>query len=152
MGVIEENDLPEVSKILQEIASNFHELKLTANNCRNNKIPSGDVVSGFTIEKTDELQSLHEMIMGKLKPFLTYEVSMDMIFSPPAGGEITLYWIKNYAERSSFEKFKPHITIGLGGLDNVNLPTTFTASTLTLCHLGNYCTCRKILFSTKLEK
>lgn len=152
MGAIEESDLPEASKILQEIASHFRELKLTANSYRGNKIPSGDVVSEFTIKKTAELQSLHEMIMTKLRPFLTYDVSIDMVFSPPTVEEITLCWIKNYAEKSSFENFRPHITVGFGELDNVNAPIVFTASTLALCHLGNYCTCRKVLISTKLKE
>ncbi len=148
MGAIESSDLPEVNKILQEIASHFSTFKLTADSYRGNKIPSGEIVSQFTLEKTSELQSLHNMVMNKLKPFLSYDVSVNMIFSPPTVEEITLYWIRNYAEKSSFEKFQPHITVGFGKVDDVNAPITFTASTLALCHLGNYCTCRKILFST----
>jgi len=149
MGAIEENDLPEVNRILQEIASQFSLFKLTADSYRGNKIPSGETVSEFTVEKTSDLQTLHEMVMTKLKPFLSYDISVDMVFSPPTVEEITLYWIKNYAEKSSFENFKPHITVGFGELGDVSAPIAFTASTLALCHLGNYCTCRKVLFSAK---
>ena len=152
MGAIEESDLPEVDKILLEIASHFRIFKLTADSYHSYKNPSGEIVSEFTVEKTSALQSLHEMIMNKLKPFLSYDVLITMVFSPPTVEEITLYWIKNYAEKLSFEKFQPHITVGFGELDDVNAPIAFAASTLALCHLGNYCTCRKVLFSTKLEE
>jgi len=152
MGAIEDYNLPEVAKILQEIVSHFHVLRLTAGSYCGNKIPSGDIVSEFTIEKTAEIQSLHEIAMANLKPFLSYDLSTDMFFSPPNVEEITQYWIKNYAKMSSFQKFRPHITIGFGELDNINTPIVFEASTLAICHLGNYCTCRKILFSVKLTE
>ncbi len=39
--------------------------------------------------------------------------------------------------------------IGIGEVENeicgIEFPIQFTASKLALCHLGNYCTCRKIL-------
>lgn len=151
MGAIEKSNLPEANKIIKGIASGFRMFKLNADSYHGNKIPSGDTVSEFTIEKTSALQSLHEMIMTEFKRFLTYDVSIDMVFSPPTVEEITLYWIKNYAEKSSFENFRPHITIGFGALDNINTPIEFTASRLAICHLGNLCTCRKILFSAKLR-
>lgn len=152
MGAIEESDLPEINKILQEIAFHFKIFKLTADSYHGSKIPSGDIVSEFTVEKTSEIQSLHEMVMTKFRQFLSYDITIDMVFSPPTVEEITLYWIKNYADKSSFENFRSHITVGFGELNDVNAPIAFTASTLALCHLGNYCTCRKVLFSAKLTE
>ena len=150
MGVMESEKLPEAEKILKTIASIFKKFDLVADAYHGSEIPSGDIVSEFTIEKASELQSLHESILAKLEPFLSYDVSIDMVYSPPAVEEITFHWIKNYKNNSSFEKFDPHITIGFGEVGGVRTPISFTASTLALCHLGNYCTCRKILFSQKL--
>jgi hypothetical protein len=152
MGAIEESDTPKVSTILEKIASHFHTFTLRADSYQSNTIPSNEIVSEFTVEKTAELQSLHEMVMNELKPFLSYDITIDMVFSPPTVEEITLYWIKNYAEKSSFEQFRPHITLGLGELDDVKTPIAFTSSTLALCHLGNYCTCRKLLFSAQFAE
>lgn len=151
MGVIEESDLTECDKILKEIAA-VNKIFILAAGYRFNKIPSGGIVSEFTIKKTAELQSLHEAIMTKLKPFLSYDVSIGMIFSPPAVEGITLHWIKNYAKASSFGNFRPHVTIGFGKLDDAISSVDFTASRLAICHLGNYCTCRKILFSETIKK
>jgi 2'-5' RNA ligase len=152
MGGIKESDLQKVTKTLQDIASKFHTFELIADTYHDNTIPSKEIVSEFIIKKAPELQSLHEIVMTKLKPFLLYDISINTVFSPPAVEEITLCWIKNYAKKSSFNNFNPHITIGFRKLDDINAPINFTASTLALCHLGNYCTCRKILFSKNLNR
>jgi hypothetical protein len=82
-----------------------------------------------------------------------------MVLSPPMASESTLAWIKNYPEKSSFEKFFPHITIGYGEINDYSFgfpqggvpPIEFAVSKLALCHLGNHCTCRKILASAELK-
>lgn len=150
MGVIEEIDLTEVNRFLQKIASQFNVFKLTAMAYQVNKTYSGEVVAWFSVEKTPELQLLHEIVMNKLKPFLSYDASPKMILSHEPVDKGTLDWISKYAEKSSFSNFKPHITLGFGKLEKVNvkLPIDFVASTLAICHLGNHCTCRKVLFSS----
>jgi len=150
MGCIDEKDIPDIEKILRDIAEqhSFRELRVV--DIRAETIPTGKKVSGFKIEKTKELQLLHEEVMQKLAPYLTYDVIIDMVFSPPEVEEATLFWIRSYPEKSSFENFSPHITIGFGEIDKVEVPIKFAASKLALCHLGNYCTCRKVLVSTEL--
>jgi 2'-5' RNA ligase len=152
MGAIEENQLDDLEEVLQKIASNFHKFNLVADSYNSETIPSGDIVSELTVKNIPQLQSLHEMIMQNFKPFLMYDISVDMVFSPPAVEEITTYWIENYLDKSSFENFKPHITIGFGAIDDVSVPVDFTASKLAICHLGNYCTCRKILASIEIQE
>ena len=160
MGCIDEKDIPDIEKILRDIAKkcSFKELRVV--DIRSETIPTGKKVSGFKIEKTKELQLLHEEVVEGLAPYLTYDVTTGMLFSPPEVEQATLSWIKNYPEKSSFENFSPHITIGFGETDKVKsgpaqrlcrIDAGFTASKLALCHLGNYCTCRKILVSIELE-
>ena len=151
MGVIDENDIPAVTKILAEIGKQFSALNLTATNLPTHIIPTGDKVADFQIQTTEKLQLLHELIMKKLSQFLTYDVSADMLFVPPAIEEVTFYWIKNYPNKLSFDKYKPHITLGFGEITDIELPIQFTSSKLALCQLGNYCTCKKILVSTELR-
>lgn len=152
MGVINEIDIEKISRVLNEITEQFTLFKLTADNYRSPMTPAGNIISEFTVEKTNDLYNLHALIMEKLKKFLTYDASVEMVFSPPKVEEITLHWIKKYLQNSSFEKYKPHITLGYGQIENVITPIAFTSSTLALCHLGNYCTCRKILYSTQFNK
>jgi len=151
MGCIDEKDISDIEKILRDIAKKYSFRELRVVDICAETIPTGKKVSGFKIEKTKELQLLHEEVMQRLAPYLTYDVIIDMVFSPPEVEEATLFWIRNYPEKSSFENFSPHITIGFGETDKVEVPIKFAASKLALCHLGNHCTCRKVLVSTELE-
>ena len=159
MGCIDEKDIADIEKVLQTIAKQYSLEQLSVTGIHVGTSSAGEKVSVFRIERTKTLQLLHEEIMRRLAPYFSYDVTADMIFSPPEAGESTLLWIKNYPEKSSFEKFFPHITIGYGEICDLPfgsreagcLPMKFTASKLALCHLGNHCTCRKILASSELR-
>jgi len=145
MGCIDEKDIPDIEEILQDIAKRYSFRELRAVDILAETIQTGKKVSCFKIEKTRELQLLHEEVMERLAPYFTYDVTASMLFSPPQVEEATIFWIKNYPEKSSFENFSPHITIGFGETNKVEVPIQFAALKLALCHLGNYCTCRKVL-------
>jgi 2'-5' RNA ligase len=157
MGCIDESDITDIEKILRVIAEKCSLGQLSVSNIPAGTNSSDETVSVMQIENTETLQSLHEEVMQRLAPYFSYDVKAEMVLSPPTAGESTLLWIKNYREKSSFENFYPHITIGYGRLHDFlsgsrawALPIKFTASKLALCHLGNHCTCRKILASTEL--
>ncbi len=149
MGCIDESDIADIEKILKQITKRYplRELRITELEVSTNAI--GEKVSSFKVQKTDELQSLHEEVMQELVPFFKYEVTDEMLF----GSEIdlsTLFWIREYRDKSSFSHFSPHITIGYGQAEAISPPGEFTASSLALCHLGNHCTCRDVLISVPL--
>jgi hypothetical protein len=108
-------------------------------------------VSAFEVKKTERLLWLHKEVMRRMTPYFSYNVTAEMVLCPPIPGESTLLWIKNYPEKSAFENFFPHITIGYGQMDEFSFTAEFTASKLALCHLGNHCTCRKVLAATELD-
>jgi len=145
MGCMDEQDITDIEKILQIIADKHNpgQLNIAGINISTNSI--GEKVSAFEIEKTEKLLSLHKEVMLRMSSYFSYDVTAEMVLSPPAAGESTLLWIKNYAEKSAFENFFPHITIGYGQLDEFPFTAEFNASKLALCHLGNHCTCRKVL-------
>jgi len=151
MGCLDEAELPDVEKVLKQIAGQLSLSNLTAGRIEITVNSVGEKVSSFEVERTKELQRLHEEVTGKVETYFSYDVSGDMICGTEEAAESTLLWIKNYREKSSFGNFRPHITIGYGQIDNFSLPIKFTASELALCHLGNHCTCRKVLLSIKLE-
>jgi 2'-5' RNA ligase len=144
MGCIDESDVPAVADVLDTIAKTNQLTKLKVIGVRT----SGDTPV-FEVQKTKELQSLHEMVLKEVGPYLTSDVTNDMIYGGRAA-ESTLQWIRDYPEKSSFERFFPHITIGYGEMENIPSPVEFTASPLALCHLGNRCTCRDVLVSIEL--
>ena len=172
MGCIDERDIADIEKILQATAKQSSLGQLSAIGIHTGTNSTGEQVSVLQIERTEALQSLHEEVMRRLATYFNYDVTADMVFSPPGASESTLAWIKSYSEKSSFEKFFPHITIGYGEINNFSFPPQgvlrkstgrltaeslglrtikFAVSKLALCHLGNHCTCRRILASAELK-
>ena len=152
MGCVDEEDIASVERILQSIAKECSLSDLTVSSVRSTLNSRGEAVSVFEVEKTEELQFLHKTVMERLAPYLSCDVTSDMVCAAGEVEESTLLWIKNYREKSSFDNFLPHITIGYGELSNFSFAMKFTASRLALSQLGNHCTCRKILVSIELKR
>jgi hypothetical protein len=143
MGLMNENDFEKIKNIILEISKDFFKLNLKINKICNQSI-------SFKISYNQNLQKLHEKIMLKLFPYLTYDAKIENCFSPPKVNEKTLFWINNY-KKTSFENFDPHITLGINDFEEKDLKINLFASKLAICHLGNYCTCRKILYEVNLN-
>ena len=152
MGCIDENDINSIKKVLELVSEESPLSDLKAIDIRTSINTKGEKVSVFEIEKTKDLQSLHEKVMKKVGSYFSFDVSSDMIYGDEEVAETTLLWIKNYPEKVSYENFFPHITIGYGEIENIPFPIKFKASRLALCHLGNHCTCRKVLVSIDLNR
>ena len=145
MGCIDESSLQPLRNILQDIVNAHFPQELKAVGVYIGTSYDGQKMSLYYIDKTSEIQQLHESIMTQLTPYFSYDVSADMLLSPPAICEQTLLWIQNYPIQSSFEKFIPHITIGFGVAKAIDRPLECAPLKLGICHLGNHCTCRKTL-------
>lgn len=153
MGCIDDGDIAAAGTILESIARERTLRDLTVLGVQVSENAAGEKVSAFEVEKTKELQLLHETIMERLKSYLISDVTADMVYGygNERIAETTLSWIRNYRQKSSFSNFFPHITIGYGEVSNLPaFPIIFAASRLALCYLGNHCTCRSILESIEL--
>jgi 2'-5' RNA ligase len=151
MGCIDEEDIGKIGDILQNVAESCSPGQLSVAGIQTGTNAGGEKVSVLQLKKTKPLQLLHETVMRRLAPYFSHDVTADMVLSPPAADKATLLWIKDYPEKSSFEWFSPHITLGYGQIDNISFPATFAAPRLALCHLGNHCTCKRVLFSVGLR-
>lgn len=145
MGCIQTDDIATALTLLPGISQDISLPQLTVIGVRSSTNSLGETVSTFEVEKTEQLQLLHERVMETLAPYLTSDVTAQMLYEPAEVSESTLLWIENYRQKSSFAKFFPHITVGYGRLNDVSAPIKFSVSKLALCHLGNHCTCRKVL-------
>jgi len=150
MGCIEDSDIGAAGKVLEGIAEQnpVGELKVVSVQVTENA--KGEKVSVFKVERTQQLRAIHERVSQKLAKYFSFDVTRNMIYGSEKVAETTLLWIKNYREKSSFEMFSPHITIGCGQVETLAGPIEFRASQLALCHLGNHCTCRKVLVSVSV--
>jgi len=145
MGCIDETDTGQVEIILRTIAQDFPPgLSKTAGVAISTNA-KGQSVSVLVIARDKKLLNLHEEVMNRLESYLDSNVTVDAIYPSGEIADSTLMWIKNYRTHCAFAKFLPHITLGYGRLDKFSFPAEFYPSKLALCHLGNHCTCRKIL-------
>ena len=145
MGCVDERDIGKIERVLREIVQENKVGKLRVVGVYIGTNVSGEQVSLYHVEKTPSIQSLHEKVTMSLAGYFSYDVSAEMVSAEGQVAESTLRWIANFATESSFEKFFPHITIGYGQAEALDFPIEFAPAGLAVCHLGNHCTCRKIL-------
>ncbi len=150
MGFIDSKDLEIVIDKLRTISKRFNAPHLISRKLDFGRMSSGYEVVALNIEKMPELQKLHETINNELIGYVGPDGSGDDFYKPQ--DDKALSYIKNFRAVASFEKYNPHITIGLGKLENVEFPVKFTADKLALCHLGDNYTCAKLLWSEKLRQ
>ena len=98
----------------------------------------------MAIERSAELVSLHERLMDALEPFERAGEDPAAFLGGDARPE-DLAWVSGYRLKSSFRAFAPHITLGHAHEPPRITPATFVATTVAACHLGRFCTCRRVL-------
>jgi len=151
MGVIDEEHLPAINEILEKIAEEFKPLELTITNINIFELPDGDKSSDLKLDLTEEIEKLQKEIYDKLKDYIRYDANSQMFFNPDEMGLGDDDWVNSFVNNQVGEKFTPHITTGIGEPSPIEEKIKFTASKLALCHLGSYCTCRKVLLSYELS-
>ncbi|NQU98601.1 hypothetical protein HQ533_03970 [Candidatus Woesearchaeota archaeon] len=153
MGVIDENQIDIVNNKLEEITKDFSGFDLEIIDIFNETTPENKTSTSFVIKPNAELKELHEKIMNELLPIFTYNVSKEMFFidSDEDYKEVSEYWVENYGTNHKYpEKYRPHISLKCRHGKYNSFPVKFFTNKLVMCQLGNYCTCRKILFEVNL--
>lgn len=151
-GFVIEKEIERLGECLETIVLKNSPLNLKITHAYSRALPNSLIGVGLAVQNNQELQVLHEKIMLSISPFTSYEGSISTLYRPEGEqlDETSLYWIKNFRDQS-FERFEPHITLGIGEPVNLNKQIDFYVNKIIIAHLGNYCTCRKILYSINLK-
>jgi mannose-6-phosphate isomerase-like protein (cupin superfamily)/2'-5' RNA ligase len=150
MGCIDETKVETIRQRLESLAQETTLRQLRVVGIISPVHSRGETTSLLEVERTPQLQELHEEVMKEMRPFLGCAATEAMIADEVVAPS-TLDWIRTYAEKSSHEHFRPHITLGYGQVPpGPSLPISFAVTRLALCHLGNHCTCRRILAAVTL--
>lgn len=141
------SDLEAITEIAGEILAQQTPLQLVTTD-----VSRAHVSSTLGIGVTPELQLLHRRLMEGLEPFGPSDDRASVENGPDAfwnDGETPrradIEWVAQFREQSAFERFDPHVTIGTGALTAQVDPIPFVVTEVALCHLGRFCTCRRIL-------
>jgi len=148
MGCIKMKDIDELRNIVRKTLERFNPIRLLIDGIESWETPQGKNICGFSIARNASLQKLHEALMNEAQDILNHKATIDALYNSDTCDVETLHWINNY-RKTSFEKFRPHITLGFGAAEYGKV--NFVADMVAVCHLGNYCTCRKILYLDTLR-
>ena len=139
-------DLPVLAAEIGEVLAPFAPLTLTAV-----RLASSGLTTSLVLEGTQALAALHVRLMDRLAAF---DVTAGNAEAFVAGGEPPrardVEWVTRYRTAAAYGSFEPHVTLGTGVLDAPAPALEFETARVALCHLGRFCTCRRVLASWTL--
>jgi hypothetical protein len=150
MGCLSSDKLSTAQKILQSIITNHSSLELQASAVRMLGTADHRIVATMDIAVNAALIELHESIVNAFRSLLTQDANELDLFESSDIDHSTLKWINDFIPHQCFENFWPHITLGFGEPTIAFKPFAFQVTRIAICHLGNHCTCRKILAEESL--
>ena len=143
------HELEAITRVVDAVVQHQEPLALVTTD-----VSCAHVSSTVGVGLTDELATLHGRLMECLEPFrdrANGDDAQDAFWTDGTGPRpADIEWVARFRERSAFQQFDPHITIGAGPLASHVAPTPFLATQLALCHLGRFCTCRRVLHAWTL--
>ena len=144
MGCLRADQLEQARAALKSISSSHHAPELHVHRVKIVETTSNRVVS-FDIADNPLLTRLHESVVDTFGSMMTQDATETELSDAPPIDVSAINWINQYIPHHCFENFWPHITIGFGETSDFFQPFSFQATRLAICHLGNYCTCTRIL-------
>lgn len=98
----------------------------------------------MAVERTAALVGLHERLLQATESFEMPDGDASA-FANGEAREPDIRWVRNFRRESSFARFTPHITLGHATEPPPVEPMDFVATTIAVCTLGRFCTCRHII-------
>jgi len=104
----------------------------------------GESAAWMTIGATPFLIELHRRLMDELRPFERPDGTVAAFVDGDARpGDVA--WVAGFRRTAGYGAFTPHITVGHASHLPAVEPLAFDAATVAACHLGRFCTCRRVL-------
>ena len=105
----------------------------------------------MAIERTPAVVVLHERLQHATEPFEASDGDASAFVDGDArDGDVR--WVQQFRRESSFASFTPHITLGHASEPPRVEPMDGVATTIAVCQLGRFCTCRRIIRAFELRR
>jgi 2'-5' RNA ligase len=104
----------------------------------------------MSIERTPPLVGLHERLLHAAQAFEGSNGDASAFHDGDAR-ERDIRWVRQFRRESSLDRFTPHITLGHASAPPAIEPFDFVATTIAVCRLGRFCTCRRIIRAWELR-
>lgn len=138
---------PEIRTRIDELVSEHEPIEIHVTGAQD-----GRTAQILSIKRVAPLQRLHEAAMDAMAPYELSTSEPDSFQSdgvPPRSADIL--WVATFRNRSSYGRYAPHITIGIGTQPFTIEPFQFTAHEIAMYQLGRFCTCRNQLARWSLQ-
>ncbi len=152
---INENDLPEISKVLAGLFNTIAQDSLMVESFYYAEEQEASFAM-LRLSKTEALMQLHKKTLELLSPFIVKNGSEAAFVQNPDGSpisEFTVSYVPEFVEKYSFKNYDPHLSLGVAHLklldslkQNVFKPINFKAATLGVYQLGDHGTAQKLLW------
>lgn len=134
--------LPELMRAIDGVLSGRGPLRLQPAG-----LSRGRTTSTVRLAPTDPLVRLHAGLMDSLRPFESGPRDAAAFCS--AGDETArdadVDWVRKFGTHAAYERFDPHVTVGVGTPPEPATLPAVHATRVALCQLGRFCTCRRVL-------
>ena len=104
----------------------------------------------MAVERTRALLDLHERLMKALRDLERTNGDAHAFLEGGRVGDV--HWVGGFRQQASFGAYTPHITLGHGSQTPQIEHMEFEATAIAACHLGRFCTCRKVLRAWELKR
>ncbi len=134
-------DLDVVLPALGGVASRMPPIRLRSVGLRR-----GRTTTSLGVDGGAALRRLHYHLLERLEPHAAPPAGASAFVAegePPRDGDID--WVAHFRTQAAGARFEPHVTLGVGALGVAAPRIAFTATELAACHLGRFCTCRRVL-------
>ncbi|MFC1663133.1 hypothetical protein ACFL04_03140 [Patescibacteria group bacterium] len=156
MLFVDRDDLTSINGLINKIADKYSPIPLIAS------LMSGEVKYGenesfeytaLSLQPRDLLLKLHRTLLNELRDYNKFDGTDDSFFrnSNEKIREGSVNYTKEFLINHSDKNYDPHITIFAGKGTDKKEKKDFIADRLTICHLGDYNSCRKILAEWRLK-
>ena len=138
--------LDEIELAITEVAGDQPAIELTTT-----LLSTGGTTVTLGVALTPVLTALHRQLMDLLLPFDGIDGDVAAFASeepPPRQADVA--WVRMFRHRSAYDRFTPHVTLGVGKVEALVGPERFCCTEVALFHLGRFCTCRTRLASWTL--
>jgi len=136
---VQEQDIDDVLAKIESTITNYDTLHLNVTG-----LGRGQNTVWMAIAAAPDLVELHRELMDALRHFERPDgTSAAFVDGDARSGDVA--WVVGFRRTSSYAAFQPHITLGHSWTSPAIEPLAFDASTIAACHLGRFCTCRRVL-------
>lgn len=151
MFIVDEDNLKNIFEGIKDLFNYVSRFSLEIDSIRN-----GEILSSLNLKKSIILSNLQRRIFDLFEKCNVYDYNLaarDFVLNESGDfDEITINWVKDYKIHSFGNNFNPHISLGYGNIQDTSFNHEhILVKKVAICHLGNLCTCREILFQKELH-